>query len=153
MSDNSTEDELRDDRLDFYQELRERVRTWVQENGEKHEYADYVLLAPDLFHVLCRLSVDGDVPPIKKAKVAGAIAYFVSPVDVVPEAVSGPAGYVDDVALSAHVLDDILNEVDEEVIQRHWAGDENILDVIQSTLEMADEMLGSGLWNQVKNAI
>jgi len=137
----------------FYQRIRKKVREWAKENGDKYEFSDYVLLAPDLFHLLCKLSADGDVPASKKAKLLGAIGYFVAPIDAVPEGVVGPAGYVDDVALSAHVLNDIINEVGEEVVQRHWAGGEDVLTVVQNILEMADEILGAGLWKEIKNAL
>ena len=58
-----------------------------------------------------------------KQKVGAAIAYFISPVDLIPEGLVGPAGYIDDVALAAYVLNSILNSVGPEVLEDHWAGD------------------------------
>ncbi|MHB8132021.1 MAG: YkvA family protein, partial [Mobilitalea sp.] len=99
----------------------------------------------------CKLSIDRDVNVTDKAKLAGAIAYFVSPVDIIPEALLGPVGYVDDVALAAYVLNSIINNTDPEVIKRNWAGEQDILVVVQSILRVADEMVGSGLWKKLKS--
>ncbi len=107
-------------------------------------------MAPDLFHLLCKLTIDKDVPVVEKAKLAFTIAYFVSPVDLVPEAIVGPAGYVDDIALAAFVLNSIINKTNPKVVTKHWAGDKDVLLVIKEILKVADEMVGSGLWRKLK---
>lgn len=135
----------------FYNRLRKRVQKWVDEKGADHKYVDYILLAPDLFYVLFKLSLDKDVPPRSKAKLAVMIAYFISPLDFIPEGIVGPAGYVDDVALAAYVLNDILNETSEEVVRRHWPSDQDVLVVIQKVLKVADEMVGSGIWKKLRD--
>lgn len=135
---------------DFYQNFRDSMNNWLSKDGKKHKWADLLMIAPDLFHLLCKLSIDKDVPVKEKAKLAGAIAYFVSPLDLIPEALVGPAGYVDDIALAAFVLNGIINNTSPEVVERHWAGDGNILSVIQEILRVADEMVGSGLWKKIK---
>ena len=139
---------------DFYHELRGKFKAWIQsDEGKDHKWSEYLLAAPDLFHLLCKLSIDKDVPIKEKAKLAGAIAYFVSPIDLIPEALVGPIGYVDDISLAAYVLNQIVNNTDPEVIKRHWAGEGDVLELIQRILEKADEMIGSGLWNKLKNMI
>jgi len=85
--------------LDFYQKLRNEVKQWVNKNVDKdNKWSDYILLAPDIFHLICKLSVDKNVPASKKIKLVGAIAYFISPIDLMPEGLIGPIGYLDDVA-------------------------------------------------------
>jgi len=139
---------------DFYQKLRASIRDWLKsEAGSTHKWADYMLFAPDLFHLLCKLTIDEKVPVKEKAKLAAAIAYFVSPIDLVPEAIVGPAGYIDDIVLSAYVLNSIINKTDPEVVKRHWAGDKDVLEVIQEILRVADEMVGSGLWKKLKKLV
>jgi len=145
----SEQDTQQDYQLDFYQQMRDSVRSWVKGKGVDYKFADYLLAAPDLFHLLCKLAIDKDVPTGEKAKLAGAIAYFVSPVDLIPEALSGPVGYIDDVAMAAFVLNSIINKTSPEIVQRHWAGDKNILDLVQQILQVADEMVGSGLWTKI----
>ena len=138
----------------YYQELRNKFKSWIQtKEGRDHKWSEYLLAAPDLFHLLCKLSIDKDVPVKEKAKLAGVIAYFVSPIDLVPEAIVGPIGYIDDISLAAYVLNQIVNNTDPEVVKRHWAGEGDVLELIQRILERADEMIGSGLWAKLKNMI
>lgn len=139
---------------DFYQKFRKSIREWARtDEGESHKYVDYLLSGPDIFHLLCKLTVDPDVSTKDKAKLAAAIAYFVSPIDLVPEAIVGPIGYVDDIALSAYVLNTIVNNTHPDVIRRHWAGDGDALQLIQEILKIADDMVGSGLWRKLKGMV
>jgi uncharacterized membrane protein YkvA (DUF1232 family) len=137
-------------RLDFYQQMRDSIRAWLKGKGANYQFARYLLAAPDLFHLLCRLAVDKEVPATEKAKLAGAIAYFISPVDLLPEALAGPIGYIDDVAVAAWVLNSLINKTNPEIIRRHWAGDEDVLDLVQQILQVADQMVGSGLWAKIR---
>jgi len=139
-----------DHETDFYQTLRVKIKEWEKKKGANHKWAEYILLAPDFFHLLCKLAIDKNVPTKEKAKLAGAIAYFVSPVDIIPEAIVGPIGYVDDIALAAYVLNSIIESTDEESVLKHWAGEENLLEVIKKILKVADEMVGIGLWKKIK---
>lgn len=136
---------------DFYQSFREKMRGWLAtEEGKTNKFGEYLMFAPDLFHLLCKLSLDDEVPVKEKAKLAGAIAYFVSPIDLLPEVITGPLGYLDDIAVAAYVLNGIINNTDKALVQKHWAGDGDVLAVIQQIIKGADEMLGSGLWAKLK---
>lgn len=135
---------------DFYQKLRQRMRRALEAVGPGFKYADILLVAPDLFHVLLRLVADRRVRPVQKAKLAATIAYFVTPVGIVPEALVGPIGYIDDVALAAYVLNGMLNSDEAHLVREHWAGDKDILGVVQGVLEVADSAIGSGLWRRLK---
>ena len=136
--------------LDFYQQMRDSIRIWLKGKGVNYQFADYLLAAPDLFHLLCKLAIDKEVPVSEKAKLAGAIVYFISPVDLLPEALIGSLGYTDDVAMAALVLNSLINKTNPEIVRRHWAGDKDILDLIQQILQVADEMVGSGLWKKIR---
>ena len=140
-------------REDFYQRLRERVKNWASGEGKNSTVFKYVLIAPDFFHLLCKLLFDSRVPGREKKKVAAAIAYFISPVDFIPEGLVGPAGYIDDVALAAYVLNSILNSVGPEVLEEHWAGDSDVLSTIQEVVGVADRLVGSGMWKRIKGLI
>ena len=48
------------------------------------------------------------------------------------------------------ILNKVMNEVDKEVIEKHWAGDNDILDLIQNIIEKADQMIGGGAWRRVR---
>ena len=135
---------------DFYQKLRIRLETWAKGAGKDNKALSYVLLAPDFFHLLCKVLLDPRVPGREKAKVGGAIAYFMSPLDVVPEGLLGPVGYVDDVVVAAYVLNTVLESAGSEVLREHWAGDGDVLEQIRSVIKVADSLLGSGVWSKIK---
>ncbi len=136
---------------DFYFELRRKIDEWLNTKvGGTHRWSGYILAAPDLFHLLVKLLLDKDVPETKKLKIAAVIFYFISPIDFLPEAFLGPVGYLDDVAISAYVLNDVINEVDPIIITRNWAGDRDVLALTKTILQNANRMIGSGLWMKLK---
>jgi len=140
---------------DYYLQLRDKVSEWFEKNADKKpEYANYILLVPDFFYLLVRLTLDDRIAAIDKAKFAGVIAYFFSPIDFLPEALLGPVGYLDDLALTCFVLNLYINKQDEAgraVVKELWPGDDDVLDTIQSVLQKADKWLGSGLWEKIKD--
>ncbi len=133
---------------DFYQKLRKQVAEYLE--NKNFEYSDLVLLVPDFFHLLVKLMLDPRVPSDKKLKFAAVVAYFLTPFDLLPEAVLGPIGYMDDLALAAYVLNDFVNNEDLDIVYEHWAGKGDVLANIQNILTVADHYLGKGLWNRIK---
>ncbi len=145
---------MSDKNSDFYQKLRNRISEWFEsEEGKSHQWAEYLLSAPDLFHLLWKLSTDPDVSTSDKTKLVGVIAYFISPIDLMPEALLGPIGYLDDIALTAYVLNGMLNHTDPEVLRRHWAGDTDVLDLIKRILATADKMMSAKVLGKLKRLI
>lgn len=127
----------------FYHKLRRTVQIWAGgERSRADRYVNYILAGPDLFLLLVRLSRDHRVSTASKARLAGAVAYFVNPLDLIPELVLGPAGLVDDVALAAFVLREVLESTDPGIVREHWEGDADILDLIRQVLDVADMMVG-----------
>ncbi len=140
---------------DYYLRLRDKVSEWFGKNADqKPEYANYILLVPDFFYLLVKLTLDDRIPAIDKAKFAGVIAYFFSPIDFLPEALLGPVGYLDDLVLACYVLNLYINKQDQAgkaVVKELWPGDQDVLDTIQSVMQKADGWIGSGLLNKIKN--
>lgn len=145
------ENTMEQQQLDFYQKLRTQIANYLEKN--KFQYSDVLLLAPDFFHLLVKLSLDPRVDTSKKAKLALAIAYFISPIDILPEAFLGPLGYMDDIALSAYILNDFINNNESDILYEHWAGQSDILASIQNVLTTANRFLGEGLWKRLKRKI
>ncbi len=137
-------------REDFYQALRARIAAWLESKGKGFKHAQLLLLAPDLFHRRARLMLDPRIPAADKAGLGAALAYFISPIDLLPEAFLGPAGYVDDIALAAYALSRLINAGHGAVARELWAGDGDLFVSIQQVLEVADQALGSGLWERLK---
>lgn len=136
---------------DFYQALRTKIADWLASKGQGFKHAQLLLLAPDLFHLLTRLLLDRRIPASEKAVLGAAVAYFLSPLDLLPEALLGPAGYVDDVALAAYAISRLINSGHGAVAKELWAGDGDLFEAIRRILEIADEMVGSGLWERLKS--
>ncbi len=141
-------------RRDFYQKLRRQVRDWAQGRDLRTQrLASIVLAAPDLFHLLCRLMADSRTPAHAKLTLGIVLAYFVSPIDLMPEAVLGPLGYVDDVALAALAIDKLVDSVGEEVIREHWAGEDDVLDLVRSIVATVNEHLSKRIVGRLKRVI
>ncbi len=102
-------------------------------------------LVPDLTHLVIRLLADPAVPPRRKARLAAALAWRLSPVDLVPELLLGPLGWLDDLALFAWALEGLLGDVPAEVLERHWAGSPSGLQAVRQAVAVTDEVLGAGL--------
>jgi uncharacterized membrane protein YkvA (DUF1232 family) len=138
---------------DFYQTLRGRIASWLAKHGEGYRHAELLLVAPDLFHLLCRLALDKRVPAAQKAKLAAAIAYFVSPLDVVPELILGPIGFLDDLAVAAYALNSVISAGQGEIAKELWAGDGDVFALIQRIVATADDLLGAGAWKKLRSLL
>jgi uncharacterized membrane protein YkvA (DUF1232 family) len=138
---------------DMYRRLRRRVLDWAAtKSGARHRYMDVVLAAPDMLHLLYRLMLDPSVGVTDKTKLAGAFAYFVTPVDLIAEAFVGPIGYLDDMALAALVLSQLI-QGNREAVVRNWAGDQNVIALIEKILMRAEAMLGYRVWKMIKRRV
>jgi uncharacterized membrane protein YkvA (DUF1232 family) len=130
-------------KLDFYQQMRRKMRAWKgTRQGRSSRWSEYVLIAPDVFHLICRLALDPSVSLQHRLRMAAVAAYYVAPLDLMSEVLLGPMGFLDDLALAAFVLNGLLRDTPEEVIRRHWAGEGDILDWLERTIKSADDMLG-----------
>ncbi len=139
---------------DFYGKLRVRMQKWLKSRaGENHKYANLLMWAPDLFHLLVKLSLDKRVALDDKILLGAVIVYFVSPIDLLPEALLGPVAYVDDIALTAWAIDRIIQNAGVRVVKDHWAGDADVLAVIKKIAHVSHEMLGGRVWKKLKDLI
>ncbi|HPG38416.1 MAG TPA: DUF1232 domain-containing protein [bacterium] len=138
----------------FYIKLRARMLKWLgSKEGKTNQWNRYLIWAPDLFYLLWKLALDTGVHRKDKVKLLAALAYFISPVDFIPEALLGPVAFTDDIALTAWVLNSFVNETDPEMIKKYWAGEEQALHVIQKIIGAADKMVGKGLWTKLKKLV
>jgi len=141
--------------LGFYDRLRERVLQAVERHGGRFSETtvEALLLAPDLFLLLVRLSLDRRVPPRARALIAGTLAYFILPTDLLPEAVLGPAGYLDDLVLTAAVLTQVFGGELDKYTRVHWSGKHELPRVLERITASADTLLGAGLYARLKRLL
>lgn len=126
----------------FYDRLRSRIHAYLERGGRLVEAAgDFLLLVPDVFILLWRLANDARVSGKNKVLLGSGIAYFVFPFDIVPEAIVGPIGYLDDLVFGVYILNKMLADTDAAILQEHWSGHHDLLESIQKVLRSADSLL------------
>jgi uncharacterized membrane protein YkvA (DUF1232 family) len=90
--------------------------------GAKRTLLDVIRLLPNFLRLLGGLLLDRRVALLDKALVAGAIAYIVSPLDLVPDFIPF-LGQVDDVFLLMTALERLVANAGPDVVYDHWRGD------------------------------
>ena len=144
--------------LSFYDRLREQVLKTVEgrtsRSGKLTEAAvKALLLVPDVFILLVRLILDKEVPGSARAMIGGALAYFVLPFDLLPEALLGPAGFLDDLVLAAAVLAQAFGGELEPYARKHWNGPEDLRVVLRDLTDTAQSLLGANVYERLKRLL
>jgi len=140
--------------LSFYDRLRGKIEAYLsQRGGAGDKVADVLLLVPDVFVFLLRLLLDPEVPKAKRALIGSALAYFVLPVDLLPEAFVGPAGFVDDLVLALAVLSQSFGTDLEPWARKYWSGSQNLRKVLRDVLQSAHGLLGTDLHGRLRKAL
>jgi len=135
--------------MDFYRRLRQKITNVDLANHRFDRIREFLLLAPDLFYLLIMLLRDRDVEAVDKGKILAAVAYFISPFDLLPEAVLGLAGLADDIVVAAMILNPVVRKY-PDVVQRHWTGERDILELVKDILGKADELVGRRIMRLLK---
>jgi len=137
----------------FYDSFVERIDRW---DGNVDRYRErYALLralpvktilkilraGPAVLHLLISLLNHEDVSRRTKRMVAAAVGYFIFPLDLLPEAVIGPLGYVDDIMVGLILVDHLLNgenEQERDIITTLWVGTSGELEALRTVLKGVD---------------
>lgn len=117
---------------DFYDTLIENLETYT---GEYESFIDY---GPKLFKLLCNL-LNSDIDKSLRLPICGAIAYYVTPEDVIPEQIYGPYGYIDDIYLSSYVLKMVGEFHGYDFIQEF--SDDDVVSIIEECESKSLEIL------------
>jgi uncharacterized membrane protein YkvA (DUF1232 family) len=104
---------------------------------------DLIYQAPALYRLLTRLLDDPRLPVKMRPLVLAAIAYFILPVDIIPEDLEGPYGYVDDIWLCAFVANQLRREVGtDEILTSSWDGEGMIIPLIEEITSAGPRLVG-----------
>jgi uncharacterized membrane protein YkvA (DUF1232 family) len=96
---------------------------------------DLIYQAPALYRLLTHLLDDPHLPRKMRPLVLAAIAYFILPVDIIPEDLEGPYGYVDDIWLCAFVADRVRKEIGtDEILTSNWGGEGMVIPLIEEII-------------------
>jgi uncharacterized membrane protein YkvA (DUF1232 family) len=138
--------------LSFYDRLREKILHAAEKRGGKMSEGALkaLLLVPDVFILLVRLTLDKNVPGSTRAMVGGALAYFILPADLLPEMILGGAGFLDDLILATAVLSQAFGGELEPYARRHWSGPEDLRVVLRDLSQTAQSLLGQNLYDRLR---
>jgi uncharacterized membrane protein YkvA (DUF1232 family) len=127
----------------IYDRLRARVVTLTPR--AKPGARDLLLFLPDLVVLLLRLTRDDRVPAGAKAIAILGIGYTLSPLDLLPEILFGPFGFLDDLVVAAAAVSRIVNHVHPDLVRAHWPGSDDVLDVVKRVLGWSERLVGNTL--------
>jgi uncharacterized membrane protein YkvA (DUF1232 family) len=120
MDSNESEGELKN-KTDFSDVLRDNT---LEYSGE---YREIIVHAPRIYGLLCKLLMSNKISKRYRTKICATIAYFQLPNDIFPEELFGAKGYIDDIYLSLHVLQDLMGEYGIAEIIEYRDGNPDIL--------------------------
>jgi uncharacterized membrane protein YkvA (DUF1232 family) len=93
--------------------------------------------------MLTRLLDDPRLPKKLRLLVLAAVAYFILPVDIIPEEMEGPYGYVDDIWLCAFVADRVTKKTGtDEILVSNWDEEGAIIPLIEEILNGEKNLIG-----------
>ncbi len=130
--------------LGFYDRVRGRVVRFLEARAGRigSNTAETLLLVPDVLLLLIRLFLDRQTPQSTRALIGGALAYFVMPVDLAPEMVLGPTGFVEDLVIACTVLGHVMGPEISDTAQRYWSGSGKVYDVLADVTRTGYSLLG-----------
>lgn len=99
-----------------------------------------LMLIPNFLKLLYRLFKDKRVPLAEKALLVGAIAYVVSPIDIIPDVIPF-IGQVDDLYLIALVTLRLLSRTGDDVLREHWDGSGDVVRLVDRIAGAAQYVL------------
>jgi uncharacterized membrane protein YkvA (DUF1232 family) len=100
--------------------------------GAKRAVMDTIRQLPSYLRLLVGLMTDGRVSAVDKLLVVGAIAYILSPADLIPDFIPF-LGQVDDVFLLTTSLQRLIGNSGRKVLLAHWTGDASELSDLNLT--------------------
>ena len=119
--------------------------------GAKRTVMYYIKQLPNYLRLLGGLLGDKRVSVVDKLLVAGAIAYIVMPIDLIPDFIPF-LGEVDDVFVLILALQRLVANAGRPVLQAHWAGTmEDLADLnLKEGLAAAAFFLPRGIRRKLK---
>ena len=146
-------DVSRDRATRFYDRIRTSIHEFTEGKGVVGKTTEYLMLVPDMFMLLWRLTTDSRVAGKDKVLLGSAVAYFILPFDLIPEAIVGPLGYMDDLVFAVYVLNKVLTSTDAAILRQHWSGSGDVLETIQRILNAADTLVETNVTARLKKML
>jgi uncharacterized membrane protein YkvA (DUF1232 family) len=106
----------------------------------KSRLKNLLMFLPNMAMLLGRLLTDKRVPKTEKALLLGAIVYFISPIDLIPDFIPF-IGELDDAYVIVLVILRLINRTDERVVRENWSGGGDIVSLANSIAGLAPVLL------------
>lgn len=124
----------------FYKKIREKVEKWAEKNSGS-PLVELILILPDAVYLLIQMLKDERVDVDDKVKIGMAMAYIVSPIDLIPDFIAG-IGQLDDLYVALWLIETLFLKY-PEIVEELWPGDKKILQSIQTILERITKNIGT----------
>ncbi len=144
---------------DFYHKLRGRIDTWAKEGRFQKKtgkwtdpFIQYLMVLPDLMHLMIKLLVDKGISMQVKTYILAAMAYLVSPIDIIPDFIP-VAGFADDLIVLVTILNKIINTLEVTMLEKikiYWAGDGDVFIKVKEIVAVINEFsskIPRGIYN------
>lgn len=132
---------------DFYHKLRQTIDGYVAKHTNS-DISEMILFVPDFFYLLTKLAADPRISSENKSQIIVAIAYFLSPLDIIPDALFG-YGWLDDLYLALIVTKNLLKTTDMSILKEYWPEDDDIAAIIETTLKRLKKKLSSSATKRI----
>lgn len=110
---------------------------------------EYIFHLPSLFKLLTDILNNNKLSTDDRKLIFCALGYFVTPSDIIPEEIYGPAGYIDDIFLCSWVLKKLMKKYNTNFFLNYWDNENDPIDeVIEYCLEETSKDL-----NEKRNEI
>lgn len=120
---------------DYYEVLKENLVAY------RGEYESFINHGPDLFRLLIDLLNEDKVKKDHRLIINAAIAYYISPMDIIPEQIYGPSGYIDDIFICCWVLKQLMKMGLEETIRAKWDGAGEFDDILNECFDKSLKLI------------
>lgn len=125
---------MKDEYEGYYEFLKKEI------NKFKGDFDNFIYYVPEFFKLLCDL-LNSKIKRKDRMRITCALGYFVTPRDVIPEEIYGPAGYIDDVFLCCYVLNDLKNKYGIDFLKSLWEYDEDLDEVLDYSFKHSSKAI------------
>lgn len=150
----SSEEQTIPEHQGFYQKLREQVRRYAAARAPQwaQPLIPWLLAVPDFFVMLVRLTRDPRVPASAKIIAGATVAYFVSPIDLIPDPIP-LIGEIDDLGLALLAVEQIAKIVPHHVVQEAWPGEGDVLELVREGTNLITRVLPNRVLKALKKVL
>lgn len=134
---------------DGYRRIRKRIEKWAASNRLMRQsgrwtdhFLQYLLVLPDLVHLVVKLLMDRRVEAAIKGRLLLGITYLMIPLDFIPDFLPC-VGLIDDLLVLTVILNRTVNQGSPElrsVIEENWAGNTDVFEQVRRIIAVLNEV-------------